>query len=127
MQNRINYLQTVIASQRSPIEVFMGMQQEPNSALIIDVRIGNPAFLKEKINDALEIPLTELHANLDKLDKNKLIYVSTWNYGCNLAKQASLILLSNGFNVMEIAGGNENWKATGLPMVELEQNEVEHD
>lgn len=34
-------------------------------------------------------------------------------------KQASLLLLNHGDQVLEIAGGNETWKATNLPMQEV--------
>ena len=122
--NRIDYLQAVIESQRSPIEVFMGMQEDKESAIIIDVRIGDKAFLKEKIAGALEIPLLALEANLATLDKTKLIYVTTWGASCTLAKQASIILINNGFQVLEIAGGNESWAATNLPMEEILVSEV---
>ncbi|MGM0338814.1 MULTISPECIES: rhodanese-like domain-containing protein [unclassified Enterococcus] len=113
---RKEYLQAVIDSQRSPIEVFMGIQEKPEAFEVVDVRIGDPAFLKEKIVNAKQIPLIELNERLTELDKTKLIYVATWSGACTLAKQASLILLENGYNVLEIAGGNEAWAATELPM-----------
>lgn len=118
------YLQAVIDSQRSPIEVFMGRQEEKNSAIIVDVRIGDPAFLKEKIQGAVEIPLIELGSRMRELDKNKIIYLTTWNASCTLAKQASIILLNAGYNVLEIAGGNEAWRTTNLPMQEIACPEV---
>lgn len=121
---RLDYLQAVIDSQRSPIEVFMGLQEKPEAFEIIDVRIGEKEFLKEKIMNAKEIPLIQLETQLDLLDKTKLIYVTTWNNSCTLAKQASLLLLSKGFQVLEIAGGNEAWKESGLPMSDLEQGDV---
>lgn len=122
--NRLDYLNAVIDSQRSPIEVFMGMQEAPDSAVVIDVRIGDKVFLKEKISGALEIPLLALEASLQSLDKEKLIYVTTWGASCTLAKQASVILLENGFTVLEIGGGNESWKASGLPMEAIRVDEV---
>lgn len=116
---RMEYLQAVIDSQRSPIEVFMGMQENNEASEIVDVRIGDSEFLKEKIAGAKEIPLMVLQERLGELDKSKMIYVVTWSSSCTLAKQASILLLSNGYQVLEIAGGNEAWKSTGLPMEEV--------
>ncbi len=121
--NRVDYLQAVIDSQKSPIEVFMDMQSNPNSAIIIDVRIGDKVFLKEKVFGAQEISLIQLEEHLDSLDKSKLIYVTTWSASCTLAKQASIILIKHGFTVLEIGGGNESWKATDLPMEEIRLDE----
>ena len=117
--NRLDYLQSVIDSQKSPIEVFMQMQEDPESAVIVDVRIGDKQFLKEKVLNAKEIPLDELGGRLADLDKSRQIYVTTWNSSCTLAKQASIMLINSGFNVLELAGGNEAWNAQGLPMVEV--------
>lgn len=122
--NRIDYLQAVIESQKSPIEVFMDVQSNPESAMIIDVRIGDKIFLKEKVFGAKEIPLIELEEHLESLDKSKLIYVTTWSSSCTLAKQASIFLLQHGFTVLEIGGGNESWKTTNLPMEEISLDEV---
>lgn len=119
MMERVDYLQAVIDSQRSPIEVFMGIQENKEAFEVIDVRIGDPEFLKEKIVGAKEIPLIALEDRLSELDKSKLIYVVTWSASCTLAKQASILLLNHGYQVLEIAGGNEAWKATGLPMQEV--------
>lgn len=119
MMERVDYLQAVIDSQRSPIEVFMGIQENKEAFEVVDVRIGDPEFLKEKIVGAKEIPLIALEDRLNELDKSKLIYVVTWSAACTLAKQASILLLNHGYQVLEIAGGNEAWKATGLPMQEV--------
>lgn len=122
--NRLDYLQAVIESQRSPYEVFMGIQANKNESIIIDVRIGDKVFLKEKIQGAIEISLLELPTKLGLLDKSKQIYVTTWNGSCTLAKQASILLIQKGYQVLEIGGGNEAWKTSLLPMEEIVDCEV---
>ncbi|ALS02611.1 hypothetical protein ATZ33_14875 [Enterococcus silesiacus] len=117
--NRIDYLQAVVESQRSPIEVFMNLNEKPESGIIVDVRIAEKAFLQEKIKGALEISLIELPSKLDQLPQGRTIYVTTWSGACTLAKQASLLLLDAGFSVIEIGGGNVAWKESGLPMEEI--------
>lgn len=117
---RMEYLQNVIESQKSPIEVFMGMQEDASSYFVVDVRIGDSAFLKEKIAGATEIPLNILADNLEFLKDKKMVFLTTWGPYCTLAKQASIILLNAGIPCLEIAGGNQGWKETGLPMAEVE-------
>lgn len=117
--NRTEYLQAVIDSQKSPIEVFMDLQSKPDSIIIVDVRIGDRAFLKEKIFNALEIPLNDFENRINEIEKSKKIYVTTWSNSCTLAKQASIILIEKGYQVMEIGGGNEAWKLMNLPMEEI--------
>lgn len=117
--NRKEYLQAVIDSQKSPIEVFMEFQTTPDSVTIVDVRIGDKSILKEKIIKAIEIPLIELEKRVNELDKSKNIYVTTWSSSCTLAKQASIMLVEKGYQVKEIGGGNEAWKLMNLPMEEI--------
>jgi rhodanese-related sulfurtransferase len=114
--NRKEYLQAVCDSQISPTEVFMKQQESPDFYYVIDVRIGPKEFRSEKIVGAVEIPLTELPQKLDSLPRDKKIAVATWGAYCNLAKQASLILLNAGYDVTEIAGGVAAWKECRLPV-----------
>ena len=113
--SRTDYLQAVIDSQISPMEVFLKQQEDPSFYTVIDVRIGPAEFRDAKILGALEIPLPALPAQLDSLPRDKKFLVVTWGPECTLAKQASLILLGAGFDVLEIGGGVAAWKASGLP------------
>ena len=114
--DRKEYLQAVCESQISPMEVFMKHQEEPGFYYIIDVRIGPKEFRGEKIAGAVEIPLTELPQKLASLPRDKKIAVATWGVYCALAKQASLMLLNAGFDVIEIGGGVSAWKECRLPV-----------
>lgn len=76
---RRDYLKVVIDSQRSPIEVFMGIQENKEASEVVDVRIGDPEFLKEKNVGTKEIPLLALESRMNELDKSKLFYVVTWS------------------------------------------------
>jgi rhodanese-related sulfurtransferase len=98
------------------MEVFMKQQESPGSYHIIDVRIGPKEFKGEKIAGAVEIPLTELPEQLANLPRDKKIAVATWGTQCTLAKAASLMLLSAGYDVVEIGGGVAAWKESHLPV-----------
>ena len=110
------YLQAVCESQISPMEVFMKNQEVPGFYYIVDARIGPKEFRGEKIIGAAEIPLSELPQKMDKLPRDKTIAVATWGAYCTLAKQASLMLLDAGYDVVEIAGGVSAWKECRLPV-----------
>ena len=114
--DRKEYLQAVCESQISPMEVFMKQQEAPDYYYLIDVRIGPKEFRAEKIAGAVEIPLMDLPQNLGSLPRDKKIAVATWGHQCTLAKQASLMLLNAGYDVIEIAGGVSAWKESNLPV-----------
>lgn len=118
--NRIEYLQAVCDSQVSPMEVFMKSQESADYYYIVDVRIGPKEFRDEKIIGSVEIPLFDLPNHFDKLPKEKKIALVTWGSYCTLAKQASLMLLNAGFDVVEIGGGVAAWKESKLPTVPVE-------
>lgn len=61
------------------------------------------------------IPLDELTANLDKLEKNEPVYLICETG--NRSKKAAAILQQAGFpNTVSVTGGTAAWKAAGLPM-----------
>jgi rhodanese-related sulfurtransferase len=98
------------------MEVFMAQQKSPDAFHIIDVRIGPAEFRGDRIAGSVEIPLSELPSKLDSLPRDKKIAVATWGTQCTLAKQASLILINAGYDVIEIGGGVAAWKESGLPV-----------
>lgn len=114
-----NYLAAVCEVQSTPIEVYMKAQEDPDFYSIIDVRIGENQFLKEKITGARRIPLNEMPSELNDLPKDKKIAVYTWNNDCTLAKHALLMLDEAGFEAIEIAGGITSWNNTNLPVETL--------
>ena len=83
-------------------------------AQFIDVRTPEE-FAGGHAYRAKNIPIDELAANLDKLEKNEPVYLIC--HTGNRSKKAAQILVDNGFpQAISIAGGTEAWKAAGLPM-----------
>lgn len=61
------------------------------------------------------IPLDDLAANLDKLERNEPVYLICESG--NRSKKAAAILQESGFpKTISIAGGTTAWKAAGLRM-----------
>ena len=66
---------------------------------------------------ARNIPLDELTANLDKIEKNEPVYLICRSG--RRSKEAAEILVQSGFSqAISIEGGMEAWQAAGLPMAE---------
>lgn len=82
----------------SPIDI----KQIENDVFIIDVR-NKPMYDKGHIGNAINIPLESLLNNLDKLDKNKTIYIhcqvgiTSYNACCKLK--------ALGYDVCNVMGG----------------------
>ena len=64
---------------------------------------------------ARSIPLNELRANLDRLEKNEPVYLICQSG--RRSKEAAEILKESGFKwVFNVTGGTDEWTAQGLPM-----------
>lgn len=113
------YLTALCEVQTTPIEVFIKIQENPEYYSILDVRIGEDLFLKEKIIGSKRIPLNELPDELQAIKKNKKIAVYTWSSDCTLAKHALLMLDEAGIEAIEIAGGIASWTNANLPVDKL--------
>ena len=88
--------------------------QSEDELIILDVRNYNEIALDGKIKNSILIPLPALGLYLNKLDKNKQIIV--YCHTGNRSLIAMDILYNAGFNVANILGGIEAWKANHLPV-----------
>jgi len=86
----------------------------------VDVRNADPEDMERIIPGAVHIPEAEIRNRLAELPRDKTIIVYTWDDWCNLAALASIVLLENGFRVMELRGGIAAWRALGFPTAKLE-------
>lgn len=85
-------------------------------AQFIDVRTPEE-FAAGHASRARNIPLDELQANLDKLEKNEPVYIICQSG--RRSRQAAEILVDAGFQqAISITGGTVAWKQAGLPMAD---------
>lgn len=83
-------------------------------AQFVDVRTAEE-YASGHAYRAKNIPIDELSANLDKLEKNEPVYLIC--HSGNRSKKAAQMLVDAGFpQAISIAGGTEAWKAAGFPM-----------
>lgn len=88
-------------------------------AQFVDVRTSEE-YAAGHANRAINIPLDELAANLDRLEKNEPVYVICQTG--RRSKEAADILTKSGFKwVFNVSGGTTRWQAEGLPIVEAAQ------
>lgn len=103
------FFQDKISFVISPMELNEIIEkQQTEKYQIIDLRdlesYGN-AHIPNSINLLEENLLKEL----DKLDKNKTIIVYCYNEFCQLSAKCALILIEEGFKVLELSGGFTTW------------------
>ena len=108
----LDYFKMRLEATVSPMDVKMMRASQPDSFVLIDVRIG-PKPCKAK--GAIEIPQTEILARMTELPKDKLLVLYCWETWCSLAVKAAVPLLEAGFTVKEMYGGIAAWEAMGFP------------
>lgn len=115
----IGYFQSRIEATLSPMDYLMASKKNPQDYVLIDVRNAPVHIKKVKIKGAMELPLNELAGRLSELPKDKTIVVYCWDVWCNMAAQAAVLLLKNGYRVKELIGGISAWQSMNLPVEEL--------
>ncbi|RBP99892.1 ArsR family transcriptional regulator [Bifidobacterium xylocopae] len=114
-----DYLEAVLASSISPMDYMQARSRQPGAYVLVDVRNAPPEKKQVKASGAVELPLQELRGRLGELPRDRTIVVYCWDVWCNMGKKASLMLLEEGFDVMELAGGIAAWRQLGLPTENL--------
>jgi rhodanese-related sulfurtransferase len=97
------------------ISVDQAAQKRDQGAFVLDVRQPEE-WTQQHIPGATLIPLGELAARVNEVPKGKEVVVVCRSG--NRSKQGRDILLQAGFSqVTSMAGGVNEWKAKGLPVV----------
>lgn len=76
---------------------------------ILDVR-RREDFEISHIPNAISLPKDEIVQNLDKLDKNIITVVYSYNQQCHLSAKSCLILADYGYPCVLLEGGFKTWK-----------------
>ncbi len=107
--------QTNKASQLSPPQATRLMNNN-SDMLILDTRTKDE-FAKGHIKQAINIPLSELKDNVDKLQKYSGKPVLIYCNSGNTSQKAGRILQLSGFSdISNLAGGVLAWKEANLPL-----------
>lgn len=86
----------------------------PAAVYVLDIRSAED-FAKGHIEGSENIPFKEVGKNLDKLPKNRPIYITC--YSGQTASQILMMLRLNGYNAYSISRGMAGWTGAELPVV----------
>jgi rhodanese-related sulfurtransferase len=84
---------------------------------VLDPKYYNLGFIR----GSLKIPLDQLDARVDELDKNKEVVVYCASVDCPASRKAAEKLEAKGYQVKAYEGGIKEWKAAGMATEELDQ------
>ncbi|WP_040982740.1 rhodanese-like domain-containing protein [Oceanobacillus jeddahense] len=112
--NATEFFEEKINATFSPMDYLQEVKKTPEKYYLIDVRNGPPHLKREKIEGAAEIPQGELENRLSETPKDKILVLYCWDVWCNTAAKAAVFLISEGFEVRELAGGIAAWNTMGF-------------
>ncbi|MFA5576194.1 MAG: rhodanese-like domain-containing protein [Tissierellaceae bacterium] len=95
-------------------DVFALVEDNPDAIFIVDLRSGED-FEKGHIEGATNIAFKEVGKNLDKLPKNRPIYLAC--YSGQTAAQVMTMLRLSGYNASIVTRGMAGWSGAELPVV----------
>ena len=93
----------------------VGMIDRKEDIVIVDVRFPSD-FRKGHVPGAVNLPKGKWH-EAEGLSKDKLNILYCYNQQCHLAAEAALVLIEQGYPVVEMEGGFSTWEANGAPVV----------
>ncbi len=96
-------------------EAYTLLHQHPQEVLLLDVRSEDEYDHDGRIEGARLVPLGVLEKNLKMLPKEKKILVYCRSGSRSIS--ASRLLQQHGFQVYNINGGINAWRAEGLPVL----------
>ena len=117
--SKLDYFKAQVEATISPMYFIRMREANPEKIMLIDVRNGTPEKMGKKIVGAINIPLENIEERLSEIPRDKTIVVYCWQPWCNLGAHAAIILLENGYDVLELRGGIGAWKAMDLPLEDL--------
>ena len=88
--------------------------EEKAAVRVIDVRRLED-YRNGHIPGALSLP-KEKWENVQGLSKDQTNVIYCYTQTCHLAAAAALSLAKQGYSVVELEGGYDNWKNAGLPV-----------
>lgn len=86
----------------------------PEGAQLIDVR-ENDEWAVERAKGATHIPMSEITGRIQEIDPDKDIYVICHAGGRSM-QVCQYLEHALGWDVINVDGGTDNWKAAGLPI-----------
>jgi Rhodanese-related sulfurtransferase len=118
--SKMDYFKAKVEATISPMDFMQASKAGSDKFMLVDVRNAPPHIMKQKIAGAKHIPLAQFAERIGELPKDKTIVVYCWETWCNMAAKAAIILLENGYDVLELTGGIAAWATMGFPVEPVE-------
>lgn len=107
----------------SPRDVQDLVGDEAVGCQLVDVRVGPPDLLEERLSGAIHVPTPVVLDRLDEFSREATIVVYCWDTWCSLATSAAIPLLERGYDVRELHGGVAAWNTLELPTEPVESTD----
>lgn len=120
LEERLAYFKSKHDAYVSPMDVKRKQDTESAQIQLVDVRVGPPDRLSERIPGSIHIPQTEIRERIDEIQNDAEIILYCWASWCSLATKAAIPLLERGFDVTELYGGIAAWNTLELPTESVE-------
>lgn len=120
MNTRLAFFEAKQDAFASPREVQDMVDDETIDCQVVDVRVGPPELLDQRISGAIHVPTPTVMDQLDDFSKEATIVVYCWETWCSLATKAAIPLLERGYDVRELHGGIAAWNTLDLPTEPVE-------
>ena len=110
-----DYFDAKLAYEMTPWTLKAELDKGSKEYVILDVR--TPDYYKQgHIPGAKNVSMEALASAVASLPKDKTLVTYCANITCALAPKAALALAREGFRVMELFGGIEEWTKKGFPV-----------
>jgi len=102
------HFEAKLAFTTGPVELNRMVQSHENNINIVDVRAPED-YAKGHIPGAINLP-RDKWAHPEGLSKDKTNIIYCYSLVCHLAASAGVVFASQGYPVMELDGGFDEWK-----------------
>ena len=107
-----SYFEDKLAFTTGPVELNQMIQSGEHDFNVIDVREAED-YAKGHIPTAINLPRDQW-SSLQGLSKEKLNIIYCYTHVCHLGAKACALFAKQGYPVMELEGGFEQWKENDL-------------
>jgi rhodanese-related sulfurtransferase len=111
----VQYFEAKLAYEMTPWTLKSLVDKGAKDVILLDVRSPD-YYAQGHIPGAKNVPLDQLAAAMKTLPKDKTVITYCANFTCALAPKAALTLAKEGFKVMELYGGIQEWTEKGFPV-----------
>ena len=120
LTERLSFFEAKRDAYASPRDVQELQDDDAVDCQLVDVRVGPPDLLDERLPGAVHVPAPAVVDRLDEFSTEAPVVLYCWDTWCSLATKAAIPLLERGYDVRELHGGVAAWNTLALPTEAVE-------